>query len=163
MAMSFIVDEILEMAGEIEQNGSRFYRQAAEKFSDVRIRRMCMDLAEMEDLHGRVFANMRTNLVGEGWATSLVDPEGEAIAYLRSYVSGVVFDRQADVTGLLAGKDQPEDILKLAIGLEKDSIVFYLGISEMLPKKSDKDKINTIIKEEMRHITFLGKELEKVI
>jgi len=42
---------------------------------------------------------------------------------------------------------------------EKDSIVFYLGIKEMVPEKYGKDKLDKIIKEEMGHIKLLSKEL----
>ena len=43
-----------------------------------------------------------------------------------------------------------EEVLQTAIGLEKDSIIFYVGIEELVPEKLGKDKVNDIIKEEMR-------------
>lgn len=48
----------------------------------------------------------------------------------------------------------------MAIGLEKDSIVFYLGMKEAVPQRSGRDKIEGIIKEEMRHMATLSRELE---
>lgn len=41
----------------------------------------------------------------------------------------------------------------------KDSIVFYLGMKEMVPENFGKAKIDAIIKEEMTHIKLLSKEL----
>ena len=51
------------------------------------------------------------------------------------------------------------EILKSAIEAEKDSIVFYLGMKEAVPKNLGKGRIEAIIKEEMEHIRMLSKEL----
>ena len=49
-----------------------------------------------------------------------------------------------------------EEILKEAILAEKDSIVFYLVMKEMVPENFGKSKIDAIIKEEMAHIKLLS-------
>jgi rubrerythrin len=53
-------------------------------------------------------------------------------------------------------------VLKAAILAEKDSIVFYLGMKEMVPEKFGKDKLDKIIKEEMGHIKILANELKGI-
>ena len=50
-------------------------------------------------------------------------------------------------------------VLHTAIGLERDSIVFYLGMKELVPENFGKDKIDGIIKEEMGHIKLLSNRL----
>jgi rubrerythrin len=72
---------------------------------------------------------------------------------------GHVFDVRKDSSERLTGKETMEDILNTAIGLEKDSIVFYLGIKEIVPKRLSRQRIDDIIKEEMGHIAVLSKEL----
>ena len=52
-----------------------------------------------------------------------------------------------------------EEILKEAILAEKDSIVFYLGMKELVPENFGKTKIDAIIKEEMAHINLLSSKL----
>jgi len=50
----------------------------------------------------------------------------------------------------------------MAIGLEKDSIAFYVGIKEAIPAGWGgwgQDKIAAIIREEMGHIRLLGQKL----
>ena len=159
MSFSFNADEIFEMAEQIERNGSRFYRRAAEGAVDPRNRRLFLDLAAMEDEHEKVFASMRANLAhGEREAT-VFDPDGQAALYLRAMADEHVFDVKADPTELFAGKETMEDILRTAIGMEKDSIVFYLGMKELVPQRLGKDRIDDIIKEEMGHIAILSKEL----
>jgi rubrerythrin len=48
------------------------------------------------------------------------------------------------------------------VGLEKDSILFYLGFKDMIPQQSGKDRIGEIIKEERRHVFQLSNLLEKL-
>jgi rubrerythrin len=58
-------------------------------------------------------------------------------------------------------KDQKnmESILKVAIDLEKESIVFYLGMKNGVNNKTYRDRIEEIIKEEMKHIVSLSAKL----
>ncbi|MBT7259953.1 MAG: rubrerythrin, partial [Desulfobacula sp.] len=50
-----------------------------------------------------------------------------------------------------------------AIQAEKDSIIFYLGMKEIVPEKSGKAKIDDIIKEEMSHIRIIAQKLAAII
>jgi len=46
--------------------------------------------------------------------------------------------------------------------LEKDSIVFYVGIKEAIPPDWGKAKIDAIIREEMGHISLLDDKLSSL-
>jgi rubrerythrin len=72
---------------------------------------------------------------------------------------GHVFDARVDPTDTLTGKELAEDILQMAIGQEKDSIVFYTGLKEMISETAGRERIEEIIKEEMGHIGFLSREI----
>ncbi len=159
MSIAPTADEIFEMAEQIERNGSRFYRRAAQGFTDSRARQLMLDLAAMEDEHEKVFAAMRGELLQQEREPRVPDPYGEAILYVRGMADGVVFDVRTDPSERLTGKETMEEILRTAIGLEKDSIVFYLGIKEIIPERLSKQRIDDIIKEEMGHIALLSKEL----
>jgi len=162
MSIRFNADEIFEMAEQIERNGAKFYRRAAEGATVPKGRQLLLNLAAMEDEHEGIFADMRADMLKQGgMATvdSVFDPEGQAGLYLRAMADGHVFDMRADPSERLTGKETMGDILQTAIGLEKDSIVFYLGMKEMVPERLGKAKIDDIIKEEMSHITDLSKEL----
>ena len=160
MGISFNADEIFEIAEQIERNGVKFYLSASEKFSDTASRNKLLGLAAMEKQHEKTFAAMRAELpVGERMIT-VFDPENQAALYLRSVAEGKVFDVKRDPSEILSEGIRIEEILQIAIGLEKDSIVFYTGIKEMVPEKLGKGKINDIIKEEIGHINDLSKQLE---
>ncbi len=148
-------DEILKIAEQIERNGIAFYERAAERFQGDE-KRTLLDLAKMERNHERAFANMRRELAAAEGGLTAFDPEGEAERYLAAFADGKIFDLKADPIALLGQKESVQGILELAIGLEKDSVVFYVAIREAVPESLGKDRIEKIIKEEMDHIILLS-------
>ncbi|MCK4823001.1 ferritin family protein [bacterium] len=159
MSITFNFDEIFEMAEQIERNGARFYRRAAGKFSDSEAREKLLELAVMEDQHEKTFTGIRLELAGCGRMESTFDPENQAALYLQAMADGTVFDIKKDPSDILSEGKTLEEILHIAIGLEKDSIVFYAGIKDMVPEKPGKEKIDVIIREEKGHIVELSNQL----
>ncbi|MCG6917880.1 MAG: ferritin family protein [Deltaproteobacteria bacterium] len=159
MSFEFNADEILAMAEQIERNGARFYRRAAGLVKDPAVSRLLEELAVWEDGHQKAFASMRHILKERESQPTTFDPEDETLLYLRAMADGHVFDVRIDPTDKLTGNESARDILQMAIGQEKDSIVFYLGIRDMVSEVMGKEKIDEIIREEMHHIGFLNKEI----
>ena len=157
MSVTFNADEVLEMAEQIERNGAKFYRAAAEKFSSVR--QMLLDLASMEDEHEKTFKDMRAQLSGREQETMAFDPDDEARMYLQVVADGHVFDTKDDSAEQLKGRDKPEDVLRTAINMEKESIAFYAGLKECVPPRAGRDKVEGIIREEFGHIATLSEKL----
>jgi rubrerythrin len=153
MSYDFSADDIFEMAEQMERNGAKFYRTAAENAADTSAKELLIGLAVMEDEHEKTFAALRAELSEDQKAATVFDPEGESIHYLRALAdTRVFFEKEIDISSM-------KDILKAAIEAEKDSIVFYLGMKDLVPGKLGKDKMDIIIKEEMGHIKILSKEL----
>ncbi|MDA3832923.1 MAG: ferritin family protein [Spirochaetales bacterium] len=163
MIYDFNVDEVFEMAEQIERNGSKFYRRMAENISDTPTIQLFLDLAAMEDEHEKNFASMRKDLSDQERKPTVFDPEGDAALYLRALANLRVFDEEGKqdfgLTGDLPEKEKTRKILWTAIGLEKDSIAFYLGMKELVPERLGKNKIDDIINEEMGHIRLLSNRL----
>lgn len=154
MITRFNADEILEMAQQIERNGATFYRKAADIISDEASKKTLIQLAEMEDEHEQTFVGMRNELTVKEREPVTFDPDNELSLYLQAMADENVFDRNTKPDALLAGKSMDE-ILRTAIGLEKDSIVFYLGLKELVPERLGKGRLDNIITEEYSHITTL--------
>jgi rubrerythrin len=154
MSIPFNAEEIFEMAEEIERNGAKFYRDAAKKFT--RFAKMLKDLAEMEDQHLKTFAAMKDELSEAEKESPVFDPDDQVQMYLRVMADGHVFDVRTDPSKLLSTVDTPEDMLKMAIGFEKDSVAFYTGLRESVSHSAGKAKIQAIIKEELNHIVILS-------
>ena len=153
MSIDFNADEVFEIAEQIERNGAKFYRSVAQKVTDSSKKQLLTDLAEMEDEHEQTFKTLRSQLSMDEKIQTTFDPEGESEKYLRALADTRVFyEKEVDTTSF-------EEILKSAITAEKDSIVFYLGMKDVVPAHLGKQKLDDIIKEEMTHIQLLSKEL----
>jgi len=160
MSVTFNAIEIFEIAERIERNGVKFYCKAAEGLSDEDIRQTLLSLAEMEAEHEETFANMRKQISHKERELITFEPENEMTLYLQAIANGHIFDLKKDPSEQLTGKETVEDILKLAIDAERDSIVFYVGLKNFVPAKAGQDKVEEIIEEEMGHIVVLNQKLE---
>ena len=153
MSYDFNADDVLEMAEQLEKNGGKFYRAAAESTNDPDNKEFLLELAAMEDQHELTFKAMRGELSEKEKESTVFDPDGEAALYLRALAdTRVFFEKEMNVTSMKA-------ILKSAITAEKDSIVFYLGMKEAVDESLGKGRIDHIIKEEMGHIKLLSGKL----
>lgn len=159
MGIEFNADEVIEMAEEIETNGAAFYRKAAEIFEDRDKRDLLLQLAAMEDHHLVIFRQMRKSLTTKETRPTTYDPEGEAALYLKAFADGNIFDTSVKPADRLTGDQTLSDVLRLAISIEKDSVVFYAGLRLLVPPKLGRDKVEDVIAEELKHITILNREL----
>lgn len=153
----FNADEVFEVAERIEINGSIFYQKAAQMDAPTPTRMLLMDLAAMEEKHRKTFADMRAHLGQKERGGIEIDPEGEAAAYLRAMADSRIF--HTPPASFFTGNENIKDVLERAISLEKESIVFYVGMMDAVPAEMGKFRIADIIKEEMRHVTILSSEL----
>lgn len=159
MSEVFNADEVFEMAEKIEKNGAEFYHKAAVKAEIQRTKEMFEELSRWELSHREIFATMRSELSESQHEPLVFDPEGEAGMYLRAMADGHVFDKQVDISKFFSGKETMQEVLKTALKMEKDSIIFYLGLKDVVASNAGKEKVTEIIREEMRHIAFLNREL----
>ena len=153
MSIDFNADEVFEIAEQIERNGAKFYRKAAESVSDSDKKEFLINLAEMEDDHEKIFKSMRAELSQNEKMITTFDPEGDSEKYLRALADTRIFyEKDIKTTSL-------DEIFKSALTAEKDSIVFYLGMKEVVPKHLGRERLDEIIKEEMSHIRFISDKL----
>jgi rubrerythrin len=153
MSLDFNADEVFEIAEQIERNGVKFYQTAAENITDSDKKQLLIDLAKMEIEHEKIFKNLRSELTQDDKIVTTFDPNGEAESYLQALADTRVFyEKEINTTSF-------KEILTTAITAEKDSIVFYLGMKDVVPGHLGKQKLDEIIKEEMSHIKLLSKEL----
>jgi rubrerythrin len=153
MPIYFNTDEILQMAERIERNGARFYTLAAERLPAARD--ILLQLASQEEEHLKIFVGMRRNLSAADREAVVSDPDNESSLYLQAMADREVFNIDESPEKLLPASVSLADVIRLAIGKEKDSIVFYTGMKEMVPQQSAGAQMDSIIREEFRHISVL--------
>ena len=156
MGYDFNASDIFEVAEQIERNGAEFYRTYAQKTSDSETKKLLLDLAGMEEEHEKIFADMRAGLEAREKTATVFDPHGESGQYLRALADIRVFYKKE------IHQESIKEVLKSAIDAEKDSIVFYLGMKDMVPENQGKRRVDDIIREEMGHIILLSKKLSTI-
>lgn len=153
MAYDFNADDVFKLAEEIERNGAAFYRNASQFVSAEKHKDLLNHLADMEVQHEKIFKAMHAELTEKETVETVFDPDNESVMYLKALADmRVFFNKPIDTSSM-------ENILKAAVTAEKDSIVLYLGMKDLVPEKFGKNRIDTIIKEEMGHIRLLSTEL----
>ena len=158
MGITFNAEEILEMAVQIEKNGEAFYRKAAGIVPED-AGQVFLDLAEMEVGHIKTFSDMKNALGDKDRELTVFDPDNVSALYLQAMADGNVFDLKNGPADQLTGTESVEDVLRIGLQAEKNSIIFYVGLKDMVSAALGKDKVEAIIKEEMSHISLLNKIL----
>ncbi len=157
--ITFNADEIFEMAEEIERNGAKFYRVAADS-AEGQQKALLLRLSIMEDEHEKLFAEMKAELTASEKQPQIFDPDHENVLYLSAMADDEVF--KADPSEKLTGEESDQEILNIAIDLEKDSVIFYQCMKEMVPKSAGKERLDWIINQEIGHIHDLYKQLKAI-
>ena len=162
MPITFNANEIFEMAEEIEKNGAKFYRKAAENASDKQTKKMLLNMADTEVQHLRTFQKMRTQLSENEKESTIFDPDNQSALYLQAMADARGYEGKITPTKELTGRETSKEIIETALNSEKESVVFYFGMKSIVPPKSGRDKIEAIILEELGHISTLLENLKSL-
>ncbi|MBA7505298.1 hypothetical protein ES706_03964 [subsurface metagenome] len=156
MSISFSGSELINIAIGIEGRGIAFYDIMTRSTQNAVARDVFQYLADMEREHIRTFQSMLAE------ADKYQFPEtyaGEYTAYLQALVDSAVFTDDF-VTSEMATKASSDiEAMELAIGAEKDSILFYYEMKDIMPQRAQ-PTVNKIIAEEKSHLRQLS-ELKK--
>jgi rubrerythrin len=166
MSYDFNAAEVFEMAVRIEENGAAFYRKAADLQEDPSDKNFLETLAHMEDRHKSDFEQMKAAVSDLEKSQTVFDPNEELFIYLKAMADAHVGEGNPNVVDQFTGSETMAEIIQTAIGLEKESIIFYDGLKDLVPPKLGRDKITTIINEEKKHVVqltgFLKKTQQKI-
>jgi len=145
--------DVFKIAETIEQDGAKFYNDAAKLFADDDVSKIFTRLAQWEIQHKKVFAQMREKVTQQHPKLGPGTEEYKAVAALSTFSLWATPHRQ------LSGMDSREDVIRQALQKEKDTIVFYVGLKDFVAIHEDREIINDIIGEEMKHISILTEAL----
>ncbi|WP_243438708.1 ferritin-like domain-containing protein [Fundidesulfovibrio soli] len=151
MATFFKAADVAKAAVEIEKKGEAFYRHMAEQTKDEELRDLFIHLAGEEHKHELIFSNLLTRLGSvelPAWSTT--EEYGEYIDALIS--SHTLFDSHSEA--LMAGAGDAESGVRVALSFEKDTLLFFVELKELVPD-SEKDAVQRCVDEERLHIRKL--------
>jgi len=151
--MSVMIEkkDVLNIAVKIEENGERFYREAAKRSKSEEVKRLFEFLANDEVKHKETFSKMvRDFKVNDSEMTE------EYQNYLKAYSDRLVFDDSGnEAVNEMKELDQVWAI-NFAIQRELDSVLYYYELKNIVAK-SEHPLIDRIIDEERSHFTKLSK------
>lgn len=162
MSVTFNADEVFEMAEEIERKGAKFYREAAGKTGQEDLKNMFLEMAVMEDGHLKTFQQMRQELAAQEKEPTTFDPYDEAALYLQTMADAKGTEGMKAPDVKLTGNESPEELLGIAIEAEKNSVLFYVGLRDLVSAQAGQDKVEAIIREEVKHVADLRRALARM-
>jgi rubrerythrin len=149
----FSLKDIIDIAVQIEQNGERVYRNAAEKIEDYSLRSLLLSLADEETQHAKWFEALIDKVPGTG---EFPEQEKMGRALLQDAVGAQSFTLEdADFSSM----KKIEDLLNLAIEFEKDTALFYGMLQPLIEDQKTLEQLHAIIQEEEAHARRLKEML----
>jgi len=152
MAGFFQAAEIAEAAVNIEQQGQAFYKQAADAAGNPDVKDFFTFFATEEAKHEAIFTAFKERMGSielPAWSTS--DEYG---AYLKALIDSHSIFSPHLKERLVNSRDENEAI-RLAMGFEKDTILFFMEMKELVPD-SEKGFVQQCIDEERSHLRKLS-------
>jgi rubrerythrin len=150
MAAFFRSGELYRMAAEMERTGLAFYNTIAEQAKDLTVKAVFGYLAIAEKRHLRTFKKL--------WSAAAKSsaPEtyrGEYKNYLAALLKEQVFP-SSGIARSRAARSSQLSALNTGLKAEKESILFYSGLLDLVPQQ-DRTAIQKILAEEKRHLRKL--------
>ena len=156
MSISFSGSELINIAIGIERRGIAFYDIMTRSTKNAIAREIFKYLGDMEQEHIRTFQGMLAEADKYQFPET---PTGEYTAYLQALVDSAVFSDDFVTSEMATKVGSDIEAMELAIGAEKDSILFYYEMKDIMPQRAQ-PTVNKIIAEEKSHLRQLS-ELKK--
>ena len=151
MGKGFSGSEIVELGIQIEKNGKDFYLALVDLAGNEEVKSVFKDLAEEEEKHIDVFKKIFDD-------SCKYEPKGaypdEYFAYMNALASQYIFTQEGKGAELARSVKDCEEGIDLGIRFEKDSILLYQEMKELVPDE-DKSLVDGLILQEKKHLSRL--------
>jgi rubrerythrin len=152
MSTEFSDVDIINIAINIERRGISFYDVMAKSADSQSARAIFEELVELEREHLEMFQKMLDEF-DDSQTVNL--PSNDRFCYIKSLIESAIFTDDM-ITGDMASQaDTDIKAIELGINAEKDSLLFYYEIKDILPQRMAQ-LINRIIAEEKNHLLQLA-------
>lgn len=148
------LEEIFKFAFQVEIQGKKFYANVSGFAQKKQAQDVFAYLSKAEEKHARIFQNFFNIYVKK--KTSFTADDGFA-ELLDALARGLLFPDLTEMQYIL-NKDEKENItaiIKIAMDVEVNTILFYQRIKERIRQKPVQNAVNKIIKEEESHLVDL--------
>ena len=140
---------ILKVALQIEKNGWDFYEALAEQAKNPDARETFRFLAAEERRHIDVFIGLLNAIKDE-----VPDFSKKSLKYIETLAKDHIFTREEQGKAMAQTMEDDRDALNLGIKFERDSIVFFEAMRELMPP-GDMGTLNILVAQERNHLRKL--------
>ncbi len=152
---AFSINEIIEMAVQIERNGYAFYHEATKRRDmDPQSLEFITWLRDAELEHERTFMALRED--ADMQDLELTQDWEMVSAYLKTIVDGRIFNSQeAAIRKATEAKDM-STLVDNAITFEKDTLLYFHALKDSISHPRAQQALGRIINEEVSHVMRLN-------
>ena len=157
----FSLNEIIELAVQIESNGYNYY-DISLKRRDLtpKAREILTMLRDEELIHEKTFKHLRED---EDFKALDETTDWFTVGnYLRTIAESHIFLKPDAAINLAVNAQNEREIISNAITFEKDTLLFFYSLENSVEKERTKKVIKKIIKEEVAHVMKLTEILEEL-
>ena len=149
----FSVEDICNIAIQIEKNGEKVYRDAQVKAHDAKLKELLRGIADDEKRHIKWFQSLARNI-----RQTAKHPQIKELG--KSLLQDIIGIQTFSLTSKKISQAATiEQIIKQSIEFEKDTIIFYEMMSKFIDDEEIIAQIELIIEEERRHVNTLRTNL----
>lgn len=149
MSHLFRGSEIVNIAIQIEKNGETYYTTLARSLKNEKVKKLFQFLAAQEEKHVSAFGRILPQV-------EKYEPHGESYSgeyenYMKALADSHIFTEES-AGEVVAQKVKTEvEAMDMALGFEKDSILFYSEMKKFVPKSEHKI-LDSLIEQERGHL-----------
>ncbi len=153
----FSGEELLAIALRIEENGWGFYSEAYKGAQSEKMKELFDYLAKQELEHIESFKKLYKLVKREKVKTfDELAEDDEAALYLRALSDSRVFTDPGEGMRRARSLTSDKEALDVALGFEKDSILFYYEMAKVI-KGDEKKIVESLIEQEKEHFFKLSR------
>jgi rubrerythrin len=159
---AYSINEIIEMAVQIERNGYAFYNEATKrKDLDAKALDFLAFLRDQELNHEKIFLHLRS---ASDMQNLELSQDWELVAlYMKSIVEGRIFNDENSAIRLATEAKDLISLLDKAIAFEKDTLLYFHAISDSISNPQALLVLRKIINEEISHVLKLSDYKKSVV
>lgn len=152
----FTIEEILNLAEQLEKNGENVYRQALSLIREKEVAELVRWMADEENRHAQWFSQLKAK-----WASESQNPLKQEVeqSMLADMLGRQSFSlKEVDFKTI---KDE-RALLAVFIEFEEDTILFYEMLEPFVQDDLVKIQLDRIIEEEHEHIRRITEHLRQL-
>ena len=149
---TYALRDIFKFIIAVEEEGNAFYKAVATATEGKLLKDLFISLSKQEVKHAKIFLKLYKSYDEKGVNFTAGEELSEL---LDTLMRGLLFPDISEVRDALRKKRDLVSVIKIAMDVELNTILFYQRIKELLAQKQTKAILQKVIAEEEKHLIRL--------